>query len=111
MARQPALMPITAKLLQLPFLVMRLRLSSVRLTAAERFDVLKSGEIDVMFRNTTWTQSRDSDVGLDFGPVTYFDGQQLMGPGDKFNTESGPSDVDGAILCTNCRYHDGEEHC
>lgn len=70
-------------------------------TAAERFDVLKAGEIDVLFRNTTHTQQRDSEIGLDFGPITYYDGQQLMGSGDRFNAESGPSDVDGAILCTN----------
>ncbi len=70
-------------------------------TAAERFDVLKSGEIDVLFRNTTWTQSRDSDVGLDFGPTTYFDGQQLMGPGNRFTVDSSAADVDGAVLCTN----------
>jgi general L-amino acid transport system substrate-binding protein len=70
-------------------------------TAAERFDVLKAGEVDVLFRNTTWTVSRDSDVGIDFGPTTYFDGQGLMGLSSKFTSNSGPSDVDGAILCTN----------
>ena len=67
-------------------------------TAAERFDVLKAGQIDVLFRNTTWTASRDTDVGLDFGPTTYFDGQGLMGPSNRFSATSGPSDVDGAIL-------------
>ena len=74
------------------------------LTAAERFDVLKAGEVDVLFRNTTYTQSRDStgDVSIDFGPTTYFDGQGLMGRADRgFTTDSGPSDVDGAIVCTN----------
>ena len=70
-------------------------------TAAERFDVLKAGQVDVLFRNTTWTASRDTDVGLDFGPTTYFDGQGLMGPSSRFSASSGPSDVDGAILCTN----------
>ena len=70
-------------------------------TAAERFDVLKAGQVDVLFRNTTWTASRDTDVGLDFGPTTYFDGQGLMGPSNRFSADSGPADVDGAILCTN----------
>ena len=70
-------------------------------TAAERFDVLKAGQVDVLFRNTTWTASRDTDVGLDFGPTTYFDGQGLMGPSNRFTASSGPSDVNGAILCTN----------
>jgi general L-amino acid transport system substrate-binding protein len=72
------------------------------LTAAERFDVLKAGEIDVLIRNTTWTQDRDAGlVAIDFAPTTYYDGQQLMGVSSKFSASSGPSDVDGAILCTN----------
>ena len=75
------------------------------LTAAERFDVLKAGEIDVLIRNTTYTQSRDASgeggVNVDFAPTTYYDGQQLMGPSTRFSASSGPADVDGAILCTN----------
>ncbi len=75
------------------------------LTAAERFDVLKAGEIDVLVRNTTYTQSRDASgeggVNVDFAPTTYYDGQQLMGPSSRFSPDSGPADVDGAILCTN----------
>ena len=49
------------------------------LTSAERFTSLAAGDIDVLIRNTTWTQSRDTELGNDFGPTTYFDGQQLMG--------------------------------
>jgi general L-amino acid transport system substrate-binding protein len=75
------------------------------LTAAERFDVLKAGEIDVLVRNTTYTQSRDASgeggVNVDFAPTTFYDGQQLMGKSDRFSASSGPADVDGAILCTN----------
>lgn len=75
------------------------------LTAAERFDVLKAGEIDVLFRNTTATQSRNASgeggVNIDFGPTTYYDGQGLMGRSDRFSSTSGPADIDGAILCTN----------
>jgi general L-amino acid transport system substrate-binding protein len=74
-------------------------------TAAERFDVLKSGEIDVLFRNTTRTQSRDAagegGVNVDFGPTTYYDGQGLMGLSSRFTADSDGSDIDGAILCTN----------
>ncbi len=71
------------------------------LTSKERFEALKNKEIDVLIRNTTWTQSRDTDIGMDFGPTTYYDGQQLMGLASKFTVNSGASDVDGAILCTN----------
>ncbi len=71
-------------------------------TAAERFNVLAAGEVDVLFRNTTWTQSRDTEIGGDFGPTTFFDGQQIMGKADfGFDDGSTLEDVDGARLCTN----------
>ncbi len=71
------------------------------LTAAQRFEALNNKEIDVLIRNTTHTQSRDTDLAMDFAPTTYYDGQQLMGAASKFSEDSGPADVDGAILCTN----------
>ncbi|MEM7095817.1 MAG: amino acid ABC transporter substrate-binding protein [Actinomycetota bacterium] len=74
----------------------------VPLTAAERFTAVQAGEVDVLHRNTTFTQSRDSDVGMDFGPTTYFDGQQLMArAGDGFSGDSTVADIDGAVVCTN----------
>ena len=48
------------------------------LTAKDRFTALQSGEIDVLSRNTTWTLSRDTSLGLDFAAVTYYDGQGFM---------------------------------
>lgn len=50
----------------------------VPLDTSSRFDALKSGKIDVLSRNTTWTMSRDVDLGLDFVGVIYFDGQSFM---------------------------------
>jgi len=47
-------------------------------TANERFPVLQSGEVDVLSRNTTWTISRDTSLGLNFAPVTFYDGQGMM---------------------------------
>ena len=74
----------------------------VALTASERFTAVQTGDVDVLIRNTTWTQSRDSDVGMDFGPTTYYDGQQLMArASDGFTGSSKVSDIDGAIVCTN----------
>lgn len=74
----------------------------VALTAAERFTAVQTGEVDVLIRNTTWTQSRDTDVGMDFGPTTYYDGQQLMArASDGFSNASGIGDIDGAVVCTN----------
>ena len=48
------------------------------LSAQERFTAVQTGEVDVLIRNTTWTSSRDTDVGLDFAPVNFFDGQGFM---------------------------------
>jgi general L-amino acid transport system substrate-binding protein len=48
------------------------------LTAKERFTALQSGEIDVLSRNTTWTMSRDTSLGLKFAGVMYYDGQGFM---------------------------------
>ena len=77
-------------------------LNIVGLTAAERFTAVQTGQVDLLHRNTTWTQSRDSDVGMDFGPTTYFDGQQLMARvGDGFSSSSSVADIDGAVVCTN----------
>ncbi len=50
------------------------------LTATERFTALKTGEVDLLSRNTTFNLSRDSvgGNGLTFGPVVFHDGQGLM---------------------------------
>jgi len=48
------------------------------LTAQARFTALQSGEIDVLSRNTTWTLSRDTSLGLHFGPTLFYDGQGMM---------------------------------
>jgi general L-amino acid transport system substrate-binding protein len=47
-------------------------------SAAARFDALKSGEIDVLSRNSTWTMSRDLELGLEFAGIAYYDGQGFM---------------------------------
>jgi len=50
------------------------------LTATERFIAIKTGEIDVLSRNTTFTLSRDSTGGnaLSFAPVVFYDSQGIM---------------------------------
>jgi general L-amino acid transport system substrate-binding protein len=54
------------------------KIKFVPLSAKDRFTALQSGEIDVLSRNTTWTLSRDTQLGLNFGAVNYFDGQGFM---------------------------------
>lgn len=69
------------------------------LSAKERFPALQSGEVDVLYRNTTWTMSRDSKLGLDFAGVNYYDGQGFM-----VRKNSGirsAKDLNGATVCVN----------
>lgn len=69
----------------------------IPLTAKERFTALQSGEIDILSRNTTWTQTRDTSLGLNFAGVNYYDGQGFLvtkGLGVKSAKE-----LDGAAVC------------
>jgi general L-amino acid transport system substrate-binding protein len=50
----------------------------VPLTSKDRFTAIQSGEVDVLVRNTTWTSSRDTTLGLNFTGVNYYDGQGFM---------------------------------
>lgn len=52
----------------------------VPLSAKDRFTALQSGDVDVLARNTTWTSSRDTSLGLNFTGVNYYDGQGFMVP-------------------------------
>jgi general L-amino acid transport system substrate-binding protein len=47
-------------------------------TGQDRFVLLQTGEIDMLSRNTTWTFIRDTELGLNFAPTTFYDGQGLM---------------------------------
>jgi general L-amino acid transport system substrate-binding protein len=69
----------------------------VPLTTANRFTALQSGEIDVLSRNTTWTMSRDTTLGLDFAGVTFFDGQGFIV--HKSLKVSSALELNGASVC------------
>jgi len=69
----------------------------IPLTAKERFTALQSGEIDMLSRNTTWTHTRDTSLGLNFAGVNYYDGQGFM-----VQSELGVKsalELDGASVC------------
>lgn len=69
----------------------------VPLTAQQRFTALQSGEIDVLSRNTTDTLQRDVELGLDFAPVVFYDGQGFMVP-KKLGVNSA-KELNGATIC------------
>ncbi|WP_026371053.1 amino acid ABC transporter substrate-binding protein [Kallotenue papyrolyticum] len=67
------------------------------LSAQERFTAVQSGEVDLLSRNTTWTISRDTSVGMDFAPVTFYDGQGIMVR--KSENITSLEQLDGASIC------------
>ena len=69
------------------------------LSAKQRFTALSSGEIDILSRNTTWTMTRDTQLGLNFAGVNYYDGQGMMVP--TALGVSSATELDGANICTN----------
>lgn len=68
-----------------------------QLSTQERFTALQTGEVDVLFRNTTWTLSRDTAAGLDFGPTIFYDGQGIMVRKDLGATML--EDLEGGTIC------------
>jgi general L-amino acid transport system substrate-binding protein len=54
------------------------RVRFVPVSSAERFAAVKAGRIDLLARNTTVTFQRDAELGLDYGGVSYYDGQGFM---------------------------------
>lgn len=67
------------------------------LTAQQRFTALQSGEIDLLTRNATRTLSRETQLGLNFVTVNYYDGQGFM-ISKKLGVKSA-KELDGATVC------------
>ncbi|MBV8793258.1 MAG: transporter substrate-binding domain-containing protein, partial [Pseudolabrys sp.] len=66
-------------------------------TGKDRFTVLQAGDIDVLARNTTWTSSRDSALGLNWVGINYFDGQGFVVK-KSLNIKSA-RELDSASIC------------
>jgi general L-amino acid transport system substrate-binding protein len=69
----------------------------VALTAQNRFTALQSGEIDVLYRNSTQTYLRGVTLGLRQGPVNFYDGQGFVVKRDAGVKEL--KDLKGATVC------------
>jgi len=67
------------------------------LTAQERFTALSAGEIDVLSRTTTWTMSRDTQLGISFVGTMYYDGQGFLVR--KADGIASAKDLSGAAVC------------
>src|SRR5262249_55284801 len=73
------------------------KVNFVPLDAAERFAALKSSRIDLLSRNSTWTMSRETSLGLIFAGIAYYDGQGFLLQ-RKLGVESA-LDLDGKAVC------------
>src|SRR3954452_13200359 len=69
----------------------------VALTAQNRFTALQSGEIDVLYRNSTQTYLRGVTLGLRQGPINFYDGQGFVVRADLGVKEL--KDLKGATVC------------
>jgi general L-amino acid transport system substrate-binding protein len=73
----------------------------VALTADNRFTALQSGEVDVLARNSTWTMSRNTTLGIDFAAINFYDGQGFMV--HKELKVSSALELNGAAVCVQQR--------
>ena len=66
-------------------------------TTQNRFTALQSGEVDMLSRSTTWTLSREANLGLEFAWVNYYDGTGFLVK--KSAGVKSAKDMDGATIC------------
>ncbi len=69
----------------------------VSATSAIRFTILNSGEVDMLSRTTTWTISRDTQLGIDFVATNFYSGQAFMLP--RHLGVTSPLELKGATVC------------
>jgi general L-amino acid transport system substrate-binding protein len=69
----------------------------VPLSADVRFKALTDRRIDLLSRNSTWTMSRDLELGIEFAGISYFDGQGFLIPTLLGATSA--LQLDGAKIC------------
>ena len=96
----PAWTSISAAPWPLRSSAIRTKVKFTPLSAKERFTALQSGEIDVLSRNTTWTMSRDTSLGLKFAGVMYYDGQGFMVNARSRSDVNSALKLAGATVCT-----------
>jgi len=70
----------------------------VALSSVQRFPALQSGDVDLLIRTTTWTLTRDTDLGFQFGQPNFFTGLGMM-VHKKLGVKEGGKELDGAAVC------------
>lgn len=73
------------------------RVRFVPTTSQNRFPALQSGEVDLLYRNTTWTLGREASLGFQFAGINFYDGQAFMVK--RTLGVSSAKELDGATVC------------
>lgn len=73
------------------------KIKIIPLNSQQRFTALQSGEIDVLTRNTTVTQQRDTALGLIHAGINFYDGQGFLVP--KSLGVKNATELNGATIC------------
>src|SRR5690606_3703998 len=73
------------------------KFKAVPLNSQQRFTALQSGEIDLLARNTTVTQQRDTAVGAIHAGINFYDGQGFL-VSKKLGVSSA-KELNGATVC------------
>lgn len=69
----------------------------VPLSAEGRFEALKTGKVDVLWRNSSWTMTRDARGDVGFAGINYYDGQGFL-VRRSLNLSSA-AELNGARIC------------
>jgi general L-amino acid transport system substrate-binding protein len=69
----------------------------IKTTAQTRFPALQTAEVDLLANNVTLTLTRDTSLGFDFGPATFYDAQGFLVP-KSLNAKT-VKDLNGATVC------------
>jgi general L-amino acid transport system substrate-binding protein len=73
------------------------RVSFVALRASARFPALRTGVVDLLSRNTTWTLARESTLAVQFPAVLFYDAQAFMVA--KTSRAKQVADLAGTTVC------------
>ncbi|WP_237173265.1 amino acid ABC transporter substrate-binding protein [Paracandidimonas lactea] len=73
------------------------KFKAVPLNSQQRFTALQSGEIDLLARNTTVTQQRDTALGAISAGINFYDGQGFLVP--KSLGVKSAKEISGASVC------------
>ena len=66
-------------------------------TVQQRWPLLQSGQVDLLSRNTTWTLTRNTTLGIDYAGINYYEGQTFMVR--KATKISRVAELDGSTIC------------